>query len=225
MGEARPTAARDRVLAATRDCLVERGVAGTTTSEIARRAGVAEGTIFRHFPTKATLLCETAGGVLADVRASAARRLGAMGERLATAEPAEAVDLALGVVWSQYAREDLLAVHELFLAARTDADLASLLDELNGPHRDELHRLAARVLPAELGARSDFTTFVDFVIDGVATIGTAAISRGGGGQRARLAMLRAAIHGVIAAPPVRPEDGAVVDLAADPAPTPEEVSA
>lgn len=34
----------------------EKGYSGTSTKEIARKAGVAEGTIFRHYPTKKELL-------------------------------------------------------------------------------------------------------------------------------------------------------------------------
>lgn len=216
MAESGSTPARDRVLEATRACLVERGVAGTTTSEIARRAEVAEGTIFRHFRTKAALLCATAAAVLADVRADAAAELRARAAELAAADPAEAVDLALAVVWRQYAREDLVAVHELFMAARTDPDLASLLEELNGPHRDELHQLARDVLPAALTTRPDVAPFVDFVIDGVATIGT---TRRAGDHVARLAVLRAAVHALLASPPVRPEDGHRI-ATPDPAPVP-----
>ncbi len=37
-------------------CFAENGYAATATNTIARRAGVAEGTIFRHFPTKKELL-------------------------------------------------------------------------------------------------------------------------------------------------------------------------
>ena len=204
-------ATRVRVLDATRACLVERGVAGTTTSEIARRAGVAEGTIFRHFTTKAGLLCATAGDVLADVRGEAARALRADGDRLADADPVEAIDAALAVVWAQYARDDLVAVHELFMAARTDPDLGSLLDELNGPHRDELHALAREVLPSAIAGRSDVAEVVDFVIDGVATIGTA---RRAGTAATRLAALRAAVLGLLDAPPIDPADGQRIEALA-----------
>ena len=222
----RTTSARERVLVATRECLVERGHAGTTTSEIARRAGLAEGTIYRHFGTKAALLCATAGWVLADVRTEAAARLRGAADRWNPAAVETVLDHALAVVWSQYARADLLAVHELFLAARTDHDLASMLDELNGPHRDELHALAADVLPGPLVERGDFPAIVDFVIDGVAMVATSALSRGGGGHVARLAMLRAAVHALFDRSVVHPAQGRTIDaLARSQHPAPEEVPA
>ena len=46
----------ERILRAAIDVIAERGFRGAATSEIARRAGVAEGTIFRHFKTKQVLL-------------------------------------------------------------------------------------------------------------------------------------------------------------------------
>ena len=46
----------ERVLRAAIEVIAERGFRGASTSEIARRAGVAEGTIFRHFKTKQLLL-------------------------------------------------------------------------------------------------------------------------------------------------------------------------
>lgn len=52
---ARPTTISDeRILEAARAAFLERGVAATT-AEVARRAGVAEGTIFKRFATKADL--------------------------------------------------------------------------------------------------------------------------------------------------------------------------
>jgi AcrR family transcriptional regulator len=45
----------DRVLGAATDCFAEHGV-DVTVDEVARRAGVGHGTVFRRFPTKDALL-------------------------------------------------------------------------------------------------------------------------------------------------------------------------
>lgn len=45
-----------RVLEAAIEMFAEKGYANTSTSEIAKKAGVAEGTIFRHYKTKKELL-------------------------------------------------------------------------------------------------------------------------------------------------------------------------
>lgn len=49
---------RDRVLAAAEEVFGESGNAGST-EEVARRAGVGIGTVFRHFPTKQALVQAT----------------------------------------------------------------------------------------------------------------------------------------------------------------------
>ncbi|WP_329243284.1 helix-turn-helix domain-containing protein [Actinoallomurus sp. NBC_01490] len=62
-----PGSMRDRILAAAVSVMRERGVAHTTTKEIARVAGVAEGSIYNHFADKAELVAasmtEMAGGI------------------------------------------------------------------------------------------------------------------------------------------------------------------
>ena len=45
-----------KILEAAIDVFSERGFSGATTSEIAKRAGIAEGTIFRYFKTKKDIL-------------------------------------------------------------------------------------------------------------------------------------------------------------------------
>ncbi len=54
--EGKMTARKRRIAEAAVLCFAERGFEATATSEIARRAGVAEATIFRHFGTKKELL-------------------------------------------------------------------------------------------------------------------------------------------------------------------------
>lgn len=49
---------KNRIIDAAHEILVERGVAATTTKQIAARAGCAEGSIYRHFTSKEALLLE-----------------------------------------------------------------------------------------------------------------------------------------------------------------------
>ena len=51
-----PDQTRARILAAAREIFAHKGTRGTTTREVADRAGVNEATLFRHFGTKQTLL-------------------------------------------------------------------------------------------------------------------------------------------------------------------------
>lgn len=50
------TEKKQAIVLATIELMSEKGYEGVATSEIAKRAGVAEGTIFRHFKTKKDLL-------------------------------------------------------------------------------------------------------------------------------------------------------------------------
>ncbi|MFS0724076.1 TetR/AcrR family transcriptional regulator [Paenibacillus sp. 1P07SE] len=53
-----------RILEAATEIFAEKGFNATSTSEIAQRAGVAEGTIFRHYKTKKDLLLSIAGPIM-----------------------------------------------------------------------------------------------------------------------------------------------------------------
>ncbi|MDI6097950.1 helix-turn-helix domain-containing protein [Actinoplanes sp. NEAU-A12] len=63
---------RARILDAAEAVFSELG-AGASTEEVARRAGVAIGTVFRHFPTKDDLLAAIMKRLLARLAASAGR--------------------------------------------------------------------------------------------------------------------------------------------------------
>ncbi|RIX54003.1 TetR/AcrR family transcriptional regulator [Paenibacillus nanensis] len=63
-GDARKrTAKQARILEAAIDIFAAKGYAAASTSEIAQKAGVAEGTIFRHYKTKKELLLSIAGPI------------------------------------------------------------------------------------------------------------------------------------------------------------------
>ncbi|WP_374017752.1 TetR/AcrR family transcriptional regulator [Paenibacillus thiaminolyticus] len=53
---AKMTEKQERIVKAAIEVFVQKGFAASSTSEIAQRAGVAEGTIFRHYKTKKDLL-------------------------------------------------------------------------------------------------------------------------------------------------------------------------
>jgi AcrR family transcriptional regulator len=56
--EARKAETRERIVAAALDQLAEGGYASATVQAVARRAGVATGSVYRHFPSKADLFTE-----------------------------------------------------------------------------------------------------------------------------------------------------------------------
>ena len=142
------------LLEATVTCLTERGYAATSTAAVCAQAGVSQGALFRHFPTRQALLVATAEHV-------ATRNVAAF---RATTEGAavDAVDDVADVL--AHLRQAVLSPtnqtwRELLVAARADADLREALL----PAREVLHtqmrdvaadlwgdRLSADDLPAVL---------------------------------------------------------------------------
>src|SRR5437868_6455089 len=55
-----PATIRSLVLQAARELFAEQGYAQVSTREVARRAGVTQAQVFRHFGSKATLFVEAA---------------------------------------------------------------------------------------------------------------------------------------------------------------------
>ena len=56
--KARLSASRERTIAAALEIMAEHGYAGCTVAAVADRAGIATGSVYRHFPTKAELFAE-----------------------------------------------------------------------------------------------------------------------------------------------------------------------
>lgn len=59
------TEKQKKIIAAAIESFAEKGFAATSTSEIAKKAGVAEGTIFRHYKTKKELLLSIVAPMMA----------------------------------------------------------------------------------------------------------------------------------------------------------------
>jgi AcrR family transcriptional regulator len=59
-----PQGTRDRLVRAALDLFTTQGYHASTTPQIAARAGVAEGTIYRHFPSKSQMLNEIYRGAV-----------------------------------------------------------------------------------------------------------------------------------------------------------------
>jgi AcrR family transcriptional regulator len=113
----RTATTRAALLAATVDTLVERGYRHTTTTDVARRAGVSPGALLHHFPTKADLLT-AAVGHLFDQRLTDFRKA------MADLPPdTPRVDAAVDVLWSMFSGATFTAWLELWVAARTDPEL------------------------------------------------------------------------------------------------------
>ena len=71
-GQERGRIAKDAILAAAMDCLLEDGYAATTTLRVQQRAGVSRGKLLHHFPSKRVLIASAVKRLMED-RMDAAR--------------------------------------------------------------------------------------------------------------------------------------------------------
>jgi AcrR family transcriptional regulator len=141
----RSRATQQRLLDATVDCLIEYGWARTTTTLIADRAGVSRGAQLHHYPTKTAL-------VLAAIAHLSQRRAAELTDEAATLRtesPRERVDHVVDMLSAAFTGPLFAAALELWVAARTDAELRAALLPLEARMGREMHRVAVSLLDAD----------------------------------------------------------------------------
>ena len=80
------TETRNRILQAAQRLFARRGYDGTTTRDLAQAAGVAEGTLFRHFENKKAILIEVATQGWVEILTDLLTELSEMGSYKAVAQ-------------------------------------------------------------------------------------------------------------------------------------------
>jgi AcrR family transcriptional regulator len=157
--QARAVVTRERLVEAAAGLLAREGLRGTTTAGVAAAAGVSQGALFKHFDTKTALLAAAAEAALAalidDFRAQT--------DPHAAAPLPERLRVALAALWSVFRRPAMQGLFELYLAARTDADLGAALAPRLTAHRARVHAEALRCLP-ELNGAAAVTPAIDAVV-------------------------------------------------------------
>src|SRR5581483_8242321 len=114
----RTAATRGALLEATVQCLVTQGFGGTTTTEVAHRAGVSPGALLHHFPAKADLLCAAVGHLFELRQAEFRKAMANLGPG------ADRRSAGLDLLWSMFSGPTFTAWLELWMAARSDPALA-----------------------------------------------------------------------------------------------------
>lgn len=157
--EERSAATQARLLDAAVECLVELGWAGTTTIVVAERAGVSRGAQLHHFATRAELVGAAVqhvfAGLTEDYRAGFAR----------VTASADRVRGAIELLWSIYLQPRHLAALDLYLAARTDAELRAVLAPISARHRENVLALASAYFPEAAASESRFAAVIDLILD------------------------------------------------------------
>ena len=126
---------REKLLDVAVDCLIDLGVAGTTTLAVQRRAGVSRGALLHHFPTHASLLAAAVMAIVERNELTVARSLAHLQN---ARDPLDAVIEALALAARQPA---YLAELELWAVSRTDGDLREALKAAERSARRDFERV------------------------------------------------------------------------------------
>lgn len=151
--QARSIATRARLLTSAVDALVADGYAGASTTTIAKRAQVSQGALFKHFPSKHALLGEALQQLFTEL-------VEEFRQRLVRDTRPDRLGAAVGILWEIFLSPKLQAAFELYLAARTDAELAALVTPVLAAHRQNLLAEARALFPAAAEHNPDFDPMI-----------------------------------------------------------------
>jgi AcrR family transcriptional regulator len=152
--EERSEATKKRILDAAIVCLVEDGYAGATTLSVVKRAEVSRGALLHHYPTRAMLLTEAIGHLAGERLTMLEREAG----RLAPDENRTAA--ALDLLWSSFSGDLFQAALELWVAARTDAELREALVPVERAIGRRIVEVAREFFDPRISVREDFDTLL-----------------------------------------------------------------
>lgn len=166
----RSESTRRKVVSAAVECLCEKGLARLTTTEVCKRAGTSQGSIFKHFANKDELIAAAVESLYEELIARYRQAIVAL--------PANAnrVDTAIDALWGLFQTPQLLAVYELHIAARTDSALRGVVAPMEKAHRAKIRELAASIFPQRV-QQPDFLRGVEIIINSVqgAAVGSMAL--------------------------------------------------
>ncbi|QOV21465.1 TetR/AcrR family transcriptional regulator [Anabaenopsis elenkinii] len=112
---------RTRILEAAQKLFASQGFDGTTTRDLAQAAGVAEGTLFRHFPNKKSILVEVATSGWVDILTDLLTELSEMGSYKAIAQ------VMRRRMWNLHKNVDMMKV--CFMEVQFHPDLRDHIQE------------------------------------------------------------------------------------------------
>ena len=153
--QARAVATRQRIIDAAVASLSTCGWAGTTTTVVAGRADVSQGSLYKHFGSKNQLIAaameELLAGLVRDFRVGISS-----GE-----DEGDPLAVVLSQLWSVFRTPELYAVVEVYIAARTDEPLRRVLVPVLLAHRENLLQESRRLFPeaARVNPHFDLTVF------------------------------------------------------------------
>jgi AcrR family transcriptional regulator len=138
-----------RILDATVECLVELGYSRTSTLVVHERAGVSRGALLHHFPSRAELMAAAVEHMFEHLQDSIDIPAGRRGNP---------VETAVKILWSTFTSNLGVAAQELLTAARTDAELRTVLVRHEAGLNRRIYAMFDRVFGPELVARPLYDT-------------------------------------------------------------------
>lgn len=146
------------LLEATAACLAESGYAATSTAAVCARAGVSQGALFRHFPTRQALLVATAEHV---ARRNVEEFRTTVGSDVASVDAVTDVLAHLRTAVLSPANQTW---RELLVAARADADLRDALVPARESLQEQMLAVAGDLWAARLPA-DDLAPVLSIVVN------------------------------------------------------------
>jgi len=165
--QARSRATRKKLLNACVDCLCCVGFSNTTTTMIAKKAGVSQGALFKHFASKPQLIAATTQHLFTKLFDEFREAFSIDNSH------DDVISSVLPALWAVFLKPELYVVVELYIAARTDDSLREALVPVTAQHREHLLEEARRLFPVSAAKNPRFDVAVDAIM---ATMQGAAIS-------------------------------------------------
>jgi AcrR family transcriptional regulator len=141
---------RRRLLDAAISCLIERGYANTTTSEIAERAGLSRGAQLYHFPKKEELLTSSVEHLFELVVGEMKEKVGRL------TDEDDRRSMAIDLFWEMTNGPLTTAFIELVVASRTDAYLRESVAAANDRAAQFIEQSFKELFPRPDSANPDY---------------------------------------------------------------------
>jgi AcrR family transcriptional regulator len=149
---------RRRLLDAAVACLIDRGYANTTTSEIAERASLSRGAQLYHFPKKEELLTSAVehlfGLMFGEMRDKVGRLTNESDRRT----------VAIDLLWEIANGQLATAWIELVVASRTDSYLRKSVSAVNDRMAEFIDQSFKELFPWPEGASADYALIPQIVV-------------------------------------------------------------
>lgn len=158
---------REKILVAAVDCLIDYGVASTSTLAVQQRARVSRGALLHHFPTRATLLAASVTELVRRNEQAVAQALSKLDQG---APGPDGLQPAFAALAFSARQQSFRAEMEMWATARTDLELRAMLQKAERAARQDFERVFDGLFGAQLssGDKADIVLLTRHVMRGLA---------------------------------------------------------